>query len=116
MTDHEQSHEITQHLNALLNFITFSHLSGERSPGKRQELDAAITRYKDLIMSALENLQAAEANVVAMVAKHKTEKEADAAIIADLNAKLAAATAPTDTVHAVDVQKSVDGINAAIAS
>ena len=61
-------------------------------------------------MSALENLQAAEANVVAMVAKHKTE-------MVDLEAKLAAAVAAVaDAVPAVDVQKAVDGINAAVAS
>ena len=78
---------------------------------------------RNFMMSALENLKAAEANALAAITKHKADSITKDAAIADLQTKLTAAeaavapavaAATADMTPSADVQAVADSLNAAV--
>lgn len=59
MSHRKFGHAIHRHFDVLKNFIILHHTQGERPPGEREQLDAAIIIFKDLIMLTVERLDAA---------------------------------------------------------
>ena len=81
------------------------------------EWDVLQQFVKEHIMSALENLKAAEANLVGVATAHKDDVAAKDVIIADLTKKLEeAAKLAVDTTPNADVQTVADSMNTSAAS
>lgn len=59
MSHRKFGHAIHRHFDVLKNFIILHHTQGERPPGEREQLDAAISIFKEFIMVTIERLDAA---------------------------------------------------------